>query len=173
MRAWLLTWTTYGTWLPGDKRGSVTRVRQIRGPRQMHNAPGTPYDGPLPELKAAAQTALKGSPIYLTRTQAERITAQFRETATHRGWRLLAAAVMRSHVHLVVVAKEGVTSAELLRSFKSYASRALNTEWARPAGGRWWTTSASRRSLPDERAVAAAVQYVREQPGALILDVAD
>jgi REP element-mobilizing transposase RayT len=139
----------------------------------MHNAPGTPYEGALPALEAAAQTALKGSPIFLTLPQAERITMQFRETAAYRGWRLLASAVMRNHVHLVVVADEGVTSADLLCTFKSYASRALNAAWARPAGGRWWTTSASRRCLKDERAVEAAVKYVREQPGALVVSVAD
>jgi hypothetical protein len=26
-RYWLLTSTTYDTWLPGDERGSVTRVK--------------------------------------------------------------------------------------------------------------------------------------------------
>ena len=46
-------------------------------------------------------------------------------------------------------------------------------QWGKPTGGRWWTTSASRRSLPDERAVTAAVNYVREQAGALVVYVAD
>src|SRR5580692_713557 len=73
MRAWLLTWTTYGSWLPGDRRGSVTRMREVPGPRRLHNIPGTPYDGPLPELESVAQAALKGSPIFLTLPQAERI----------------------------------------------------------------------------------------------------
>src|SRR5262245_36070024 len=27
---WLLTWTSYGIWLPGDSRCSVTRVRDVR-----------------------------------------------------------------------------------------------------------------------------------------------
>jgi REP element-mobilizing transposase RayT len=167
MRAWLLTWTTYGTWLPGDVRGSVSRVREGQGPRQYHNAPGSPYDGPMSGLHTGAEAALKGRPILLNSIQAEYVLAQFRETAAYRRWRLLAAAVMRNHVHLVVVADEAAKSADLLRTFKSYASRALNSENSKPIGGRWWTTSASRRSLPDERAVAAAVRYVREQPGAL------
>ena len=29
-RHWLLTWTTYGTWLPGDDRGSVVDSRPHR-----------------------------------------------------------------------------------------------------------------------------------------------
>jgi REP element-mobilizing transposase RayT len=173
MRAWLLTWTTYGTWLPGDKRGSVTRIRESPAPRQMHNAPGTPYDGRMPGLEAAAQQSLKGPPIFLDRAQAERITAQFKESAKCRGWRLLASAVMRNHVHLVVLADDSVKSADLVRTFKSYASRALNADSPKPAGGRWWTTSASRRPLPDERAIQAAVRYAREQSGALVVYLAD
>lgn len=27
LRCWLLTWTTYGTWLPGEDRGFVSPVR--------------------------------------------------------------------------------------------------------------------------------------------------
>jgi REP element-mobilizing transposase RayT len=167
MRAWLLTWTTYGTWLPGDARGSVSRVRESESPRRYHNTPGSPYDGPMPGLHSAAEAALKGRPILLNSKQAECILAQFRETAADRHWRLPAAAVMRNHVHLVVLADDAAKSTDLVRTFKSYASRALNAENAKPIGGRWWTTSASRRSLPEERAIAAAVRYVREQPGAL------
>ncbi len=171
MRAWLLTWTTYGTWLPGDVRGSVSRVREGQSPRQYHNTPSSPYDGPMPGLRTAAEAALKGRPILLNSKQADVILAQFRETAAYRQWRLLAAAVMRNHVHLVVVADDALKSADLLLTFKSYASRALNSKNSKPLGGRWWTTSASRRSLPDERAVAAAVRYVREQHGALAVYV--
>jgi REP element-mobilizing transposase RayT len=139
----------------------------------MHNAPGTPYDSPMPGLEAAAQQSMKGPPIFLDRAQAERVTAQFIESAACRGWRLLASAVMGNHVHLVVLADDSVTSADLLRTFKSYASRALNANYPRPAAGRWWTTSASRRSLPDERAVADAVRYVREQYEALVVYLAE
>ena len=171
MPAWLLTWTTYGTWLPGDPRGSVTRVRDGNHPRKKHNAPGTPYDGPMFGLQAAAQAALKGPPIYLNRRHADRLAAQFAETAAFRGWRLLALAVMANHVHLVTAADESVDPADMLRGFKSYGSRALNARCARPKSGTWWTASASRRLLPDERAVLAAIRYVREQPGALVVRV--
>ncbi|HXY37719.1 MAG TPA: transposase, partial [Planctomycetaceae bacterium] len=75
----------------------------------------------MPALNSAARAALKGPPVFLDRPQAERITTQFIQTAAYRGWRLLAAAVMRNHVHLVVVADDQIESAELLRTFKSYA----------------------------------------------------
>src|SRR5262249_61062771 len=43
-RYWLLTWTTYGSWLPGDARGSVASVRNKTGPRIEHDQPGIPVE---------------------------------------------------------------------------------------------------------------------------------
>ncbi len=49
-RHWLMTSTFYGTWLPGDRRGFVGRVRDARPEdpptaiRIEHDVPGTPYD---------------------------------------------------------------------------------------------------------------------------------
>ena len=59
-RYWFLTWTTYGTWLPGDERGSVTSVRGGPCPRNEHDQYGTPYEPPMPALREAAEEALKG-----------------------------------------------------------------------------------------------------------------
>ena len=43
-RAWLLTWTCYGNWLPGDARGFVGSHPTEHGGRETHNQPGTEYD---------------------------------------------------------------------------------------------------------------------------------
>ena len=48
---WLMTWTTYGTWLPGSKRGFVGNVRVAGGRQETHNAYATPYDANLPRLE--------------------------------------------------------------------------------------------------------------------------
>ena len=92
MRYWLLTNTTYGTWLPGDDRGSVTSVRDRRADdplsivRFEHDALGTPFEDPMPALRAAARTALKGPPIFLSLDHAEPLLEQFQETARVRRW---------------------------------------------------------------------------------------
>ena len=75
-RWWLLTWTTYGTWLPGDPRGSVTSVRTGPRPRVEHDLPGMPVEPPMPGLHAAAAEAMRGPPIYLTLEQAEVILGE-------------------------------------------------------------------------------------------------
>ena len=69
MRVWLLTSTTYGTWLPGDPRGSVTSVRDQRpgdAPsvvRIEHDIPGELWEEPIPGLHRSAQERMKGAPV--------------------------------------------------------------------------------------------------------------
>jgi len=166
-RFWLLTSTTYGTWLPGDSRGFVGTVKDGPGPRVRHNEFDTPYDEDMPELRQAAQSQLKGKPIYLLKSQADVVTGQFQETANYRRWEIHAIAVMPNHFHIVAEANEDVHSTVLLRDFKSYASRALNRNWPKPQSGTWWTEGGSRRPLRSEEAVKAAIEYVRKQRGAL------
>ena len=171
-RHWLLTWTTYGSWLPGDDRGSVSPVRDAPGSRRKHNRPGTDYDPPLPGLIRSARGLLKSPPIRLTPAQAEVVFQQFQQTAKHRGWALLAVAIMRTHIHIVVGVPGDPDPHTILRDFKSYASRALNSSWTKPAG-RWWTESGSKRKLPDQPDVIAAVHYVAHQPAPLLIWIAD
>ena len=100
-RHWLLTWTTYGTWLPGDRRGFVGRSRDETGRQTWHNMPGTPTLPSNGRLKRAARGLMAGPPVWLDRSKAGIALADFRETADVHGWGLLAAAIMSNHVHLV------------------------------------------------------------------------
>jgi REP element-mobilizing transposase RayT len=172
-RYWLLTWTTYGTWLPGDKRGFVSDVRDGPGPEVRHNTPGTPYDADDARVRQRALDNLIGQPVWLTPEQAQVLADQFRETAAHRQWQLLAIAIMANHVHLVVGVPGDPDPTKLLHDFKSYGTRALKARGHEPSGARWWTESGSRRKLPDERAVRAAVEYVRRQHRPLYVWIAE
>ncbi len=107
-RHWLLTSTFYGNWLPGDRRGFVGRIWDVRpddpphSNRTEHNIPGTPYDEDLPGLERASTELVKGPPIQVGPEHADILMRQFRETAAFRQWKILAAAVMADHIHLVV-----------------------------------------------------------------------
>ena len=172
---WLLTWTTYGTWLPGDPRGSVTRVRegaQSGGPRVEYDQPGTAYIGAVPGLARAAANSMRGPPIWLTQSQAEHTLAEFKNTAAYRQWSLLAAAIMTNQVHLVLCAPDELSSSKLMQILKSYASRKLNQQFGKPRSETWWTSSGSKRRLPDDRAVRNAVNYVRKQHRPLAMHIA-
>src|SRR5207249_9175171 len=53
---------------------------------------------------------------------------------------------------------------------KGYASRVLNRKYGRPVSGTWWAGGGgSRRKLPNARAVAKALEYLRNQPYALLV----
>jgi hypothetical protein len=80
-RFWLLTWTTYGTWMPGDERGFVTAVREEFGEQVIHNIPGTECDSNLPGLKRYALEQMTEVPVRLSKPRAEVILAQLQETA--------------------------------------------------------------------------------------------
>jgi REP element-mobilizing transposase RayT len=162
-RCWLLTWTTYGSWLPGDARGFVSDVAGTDGAAVRHNQPGTSCDADHPGLRAYMKEQLRQPPISLTVSQGEALLEQFQETARHRQWSLLAAAVMHNHIHLVVGVVGDPEPETLLRDFKSYGSRALNRRWSKPIAGTWWTESGSRRKLPDASAVQGAVLYVTDR----------
>lgn len=168
-RHWLLTWTTYGTWLPGDARGFVSNVVDGPGPEVRHNVPGIPYDANDDRVRQRALDNTIGEPVWLTAEQATIALAQFRKTATYRDWSLLPAAVMSNHVHLVVGVLGDPDPAKMLHDFKSYATRALKAHGHLSVGGRWWTESGSRRKLPDDRAVRAAVAYVLRQRRPLVV----
>jgi len=177
-RYWLLTSTFYGNWLPGDPRGFVSQVRDKRPEdpptqsRYKHAIPGTPYDEGLVGLYWYAQHQLRGTPIRINLEQAEALLGQFQETASYRGWQLLAVAVMPDHVHLVVGVSGDPSPKKVLGDFKAYGSRALNQRWGKPASETWWTYDGSKRKLPEEQAVHAAIAYVLNQPGPLLVWVA-
>jgi REP element-mobilizing transposase RayT len=176
-RYWLLTTTFYGNWLPGDPGGFVSRVRDVRAedtrdadampptrePRREHDVPGTPYDADYPGLYRHARQQLKGPPIRIDAEHARLLLEQFLQTATCRGWRLLAAAILANHVHLVVGVAGDPDPTKVLGDFKAYGSRALSKQWGKPLGETWWTYGGSKRKLVGESALLRAIAYVRCQ----------
>jgi hypothetical protein len=58
---------------------------------------------------------------------------------------------------------------KVLGDFKSYGSRALTAQCGNPASDTWWTYGGSKRKLPNEAAVLAAIEYVRSQHDPLVV----
>ncbi len=169
-RYWFLTWTTYGTWLPGDDRGSVTSVREGSGPRIEHDQPGTRYEQPIPGLAESARAKLKCKPIYLDRAKAEKLLAQFQETARYRQWELCGVAIMANHIHVVVGVPGDPDPEDVMGDFKSYGSRTLNREYGKPDSETWWTGgSGSKRKLKTAEAIWARLRYTRDQEYPLLV----
>ena len=176
MRSWLLSNTYYGTWLPGDPRGSIASVRDVR-PRDPdnpfrfeHDIPGTPWEEEMAGLHRASAERLTGPPIFFDLEKAELVLAQFRETAGYRTHVLRAIAIMLNHLHFVVQVPDDPDPTRLLADYKAYGSRVLNRRYGKPPSETWWTTNGSKRKLKDDRALAAAIHYVLyKQPRPLLV----
>ena len=161
-RHWLLTWTCYGTWLPGCCRGFVGNVRDADGSHVTHNIPGTPYDRDLPELEGWVRENMTGEPVVLDQPDADALIEQYQETARVRRWSLEAASVMVNHTHLVVGVSGDPDPASVRDTFKSWATRAIKKLRPPPPRGTFWTAKGSVRKLTDRQ--AAVVYVTRKQP---------
>ena len=74
--AYFLTWTTYGTWLPGDERGWV----------KYHE--GFQLPDPLVELEAAAR--MTADACRLDKLQRDLVESTIADHCLFRGWTLYA-----------------------------------------------------------------------------------
>ncbi len=164
-RTWLLTWTTYGQWLPGDERGYVSRTPKAGGSHPVDNIPGTPYEADHRDVEESARERMKGKPVSLTSEQAACAYESLIDTAGRHAIMLITLSVMHNHVHLLCQSDRD--GAELLKLFKGSSSRQLGKRFNLKAAPRWWTKSGSRRFMKPGSDLSPAVRYVREQKGAI------
>ena len=167
-RYWLITWTCYGNWLPGDERGFVGNIHDRDGTQVVHNIPGTPYDADIPPLEAWVRQHMTGSPVSLERPEAVALITQYEETTRIRHWSLEAASVMFNHTHVVVGVPGDPDPQSILETLKSWTTRAMKKLRPLPPNGSFWTAKGSKRKLANETAVRDAVIYVvKKQPNPL------
>jgi REP element-mobilizing transposase RayT len=167
-RYWFLTWTTYGTWLPGDTRGWVGDAPNEHGVVVPHNQPHTPPAQPNLALKLAATRRLKTPPIVLRKPHAEALLLQVQETTTYRQWLLCGIGIMATHLHVLLGVSGDPAPEKLLGDLKAYGSRRLNREWGVRQGG-WWTDSGSTRKLDNSASIPAVMHYIRQQENPLLI----
>jgi REP element-mobilizing transposase RayT len=143
---YLLTWVTYGTWLPGDPRGWV----EYRHGWQLPN--------PIRELEAKAR--MTESACILTAGQRQIVETQIAETCAHRGWTLHAVNCRSNHVHAVDSAN--VNHPRKIRiDLKAWATRALKKNFDNTREN-WWAERGSIRWLNSEGDLEGATVYVRD-----------
>jgi hypothetical protein len=182
--ALFLTWTCYGTWLPGDRRGYVSNtLLPERGFRRKVNRPGDSPASNDPYTEHLARVLQKGETSRLDMNLAEVAANSLVAAARLRSWRILRGALMVNHVH-VVVADCIDDGPGVRRILKGNSQAALCEYWREtyhrdepggspsPGGStvsrRWWTSGGSNRYLHDEPSIEAAVRYVAEQEGMLV-----
>ncbi|MHC4695890.1 MAG: transposase [Planctomycetota bacterium] len=151
---YLITFTTYGTWLHGDKRGAVDRD---------HNAYGAPFLRPDASRKSAATKRTTKDSVVLNAERRRVVHRTVEQVCEHRGWTLHAVNVRSNHVHVVVSAPE--CPERVMNALKSWATRKLVGSGLIKRGTAVWTRHGSTRYLWKPRDLLSACEYVSEQQG--------
>jgi len=145
---YLLTFSTYGTHLPGDARGSHDRHTGPRGQAQR--------------LEDYALSVMRERPFELNDpADRELVHDSIAATCAQKEWPLEALHVRTTHVHLVL-ATDGPPE-RALQACKAFATRAL--KGTHPEREHFWTRSGNIRRLPDRQSLESAIRYVRDGQG--------
>jgi REP element-mobilizing transposase RayT len=149
--AYFLTFTTYGTWLHGDARGSVdTAHREFETPRAARNA----------DRERAMRHHMTGESVVMDRELRNAVTAAIRTACEYKGWVLEAVNVRTNHVHVVVGAP--IEPERVLTTLKAWATRRCRERGLLAPEARFWTRHGSTRYLWTERDIEKAATYVVE-----------
>lgn len=106
---YMLTWTTYGSWLPGDPRGYVTEGKILAGDEKMLERNRKRQKFPAVTLNAKEKEIVEQT----IRSEAERLD--------HK---LEALIVCSNHVHLLA-RRHAQSIEEIVGRYKSLTTRAL------------------------------------------------
>ncbi|MCJ7728337.1 MAG: transposase [Sedimentisphaerales bacterium] len=138
---YMITWTTYGTWLQGDRRGYVK------------NGIILPADD---ELKSANQKQQKFQTVKLDSSQKRIVRKAILQEAQKINQKIPAIAVCSNHVHIVAkVSSESIE--QIVHRYKRLATFVL-----RKAGseGKVWSTGFDKRFCFTDKDIEQKVKYV-------------
>ena len=145
---YFITWTTYGTWLHGDERGSVVDV----GSDSL-------LVGINPSRRARTSSGLAEDPFVMDAASREVVDGAIRRHAAKREWVIHALNARTNHVH-VVVGAAGTRPEVVAGQFKAWGTRDLRAAGLIEGWERVWTAKASTRWINEETSLRKAANYV-------------
>ena len=143
---YFLTWTAYGTWLPGDERGW-----------QKKDNPERQFPNEL--FREMAEVAMKEEAFHLLSEDRQIVGETIARHCEIRNWNwhLHTVEARSNHVHVIVTASD--YKPEVVRDqFKAWCTRKLKGTY--PARKRFWAEGGSRRWLNTQEELDLAIQYV-------------
>jgi REP element-mobilizing transposase RayT len=152
--AYFITWTTYGTWLPGDGRGWI---------KANHNG----IQKPDAKLEHNSRLCMAEDAIELSISQRALVERTIQQHCAIRHWQLHAVNARTNHVHVVVTADRDPD--DVMNQLKAWCSRKLSdaaglTESVAKKAGRrrWFTEGGDKELIHDEDYLRNAIRYVIE-----------
>jgi REP element-mobilizing transposase RayT len=156
--AYLITFTTYGIWLHGDKRGSVDK---------QHNQYCSDFVSPNTGLHKKEQANLKNPPVILSKNARETILKAILQVCDTRSWIPYAVHVRSNHIHIVV--SGDARPERMMRDFKAYATQAIkNCGNNKTIIKKYWTQHGSTKYLWTKEHLASATEYVKNRQGKIM-----
>jgi REP element-mobilizing transposase RayT len=147
---YLITWTTYGTWLPGDSRWWTEKQAGHQPPNDA--------------LERHARALLGEHPCRLGPDQRRLVEKSLKDYCARHGWVLHAVNCRSNHCHVVVTAN--LPSKQVRTRLKAHCTMKLRRDQRRrqiePIRENWWTERGSRRNLWTDENLEAAIRYVLE-----------
>ena len=145
---YFITWTTYGTWLHGDDRGSVADVGRE-----------SVLVGTNRSRLDRVSSQMIDDPCVMNTTMREVVDRAIRRHAEVRSWIIHTLNVRTNHVH-VVVGASGTRPEVVAGQFKAWGTRDLRAAELINGLERVWTKKASTRWINDAGSLRKAIDYV-------------
>ena len=156
--AYFITFTTYGTWLHGDERGSVDKE---------HNRVGAGFIAPNIPLARSQYATLKDGQFQMNKEQREVVLTAILDVCGFRGWLGYAVHVRRNHIHAVIGGAD--KPEKMMLDFKSYATRAIKKHFDQYAETqRFWTKHGSTKYIWAQEMLASVRNYVKYEQGQMM-----
>jgi REP element-mobilizing transposase RayT len=140
---YFVTWTAYGTWLPGDSRGW----------QKWHQG----WQRPNLALQLYSSKIMTEDPVFLTSEQRTTVETTIRKHCELRQWHLWAVNCRTNHAHVVLTARDvlGTTTRDQL---KAWCTRNLKTAF-NPLKKNWWAEGGYVDDLETKNDLSAAIEY--------------
>jgi len=138
---YLLTWTTYGSWLQGDKRKYVKNGKIL---------------APNPLLENKNKENMKYPKVSLTIAQREIIEKAIAEESVVLNQKIYAIAAGKNHIHLVTDCSF-ISAVSAVSHYKNAARLAMESNGF---VGRLWTKGFSVRYCFNEKQLDVVIEYV-------------
>ena len=151
---YFITWTTYGTWLPGDARGWRSR--------QTGNAI------PQPLLERWCREKMNGDVVLLAEHDRHTVELACQEHCRYRDWPLLAVNARSNHVHIVVGAAQNPQNVR--DQLKANATRCLRRQEKPLNASRTWSRGGDCEIVQQDNLEAVLI-YVNEAQGRKVHDI--
>jgi len=160
--AYHVVFTTYGTWLPNDPRGSYSKAiynEQLRmlGRIKYGRQQPTPAKAQLLRFWTAATPRLNRPPIFIDYRSRFIIASGFNKVIKRLGFKIPACAIMNDHVHILVL-RSKYRVEYIVNQLKGAATGALNSKRTLWSRGCWKVFIGNNETL------LAAIGYIQTNP---------